>query len=393
MPEKNRLTLFVLLSAATLTVMTGAIISPVQNLIRDGLGIDAAYAGLIITTHGLFMAIFSPFMGSLIDRKGVRGPFIAGLYLFGIAGGSGLLINSYWPLITSRAVMGIALSGIFTCINVIILNTYEGERRDKVMGWRGSAQSLGGIIWPPLGGLLGDMSWHLPFSIYLFAIPLGITAYTAIKNPVTYDRKNFQPEEDISIFTITKNSPVILIIFGLVFFSSFQLYAIVIHIPQLLELFGVTSSLKISSYIVSMATAAGLMSLIYGKIRVRLSYHAISTVGVLMWVIVFYIISIARSQLTIMISVFFLGASQGMIMPTVMAWIGEVVPASFRGRFSSYLGTFGFMGQFLSPILLAPALIHFGIRNVFTASSIVGLVWFIILLPGLGKKNKNRHPF
>ena len=172
------------------------------------------------------------------------------------------------------------------------------------------------------------------------------------------------------------------------FFSSFQLYAIVIYIPQLLERFGVTSSLEISSYIVSMATAAGLMSLIYGRIRGNLSYRAISTVGVLMWVIVFYIISIARSQLTIMLSVFFLGASQGMIMPTVMAWIGEVVPASFRGRFSSYLGTFGFMGQFLSPILLAPALIHFGVRNVFTVSSIVGLVWFVILLPGLGKANK-----
>ncbi|MGD9162256.1 MAG: hypothetical protein PVG39_27850 [Desulfobacteraceae bacterium] len=38
--NKDKLILFLLLSSATLTVMTGAIISPVQNLIRDGLGID-----------------------------------------------------------------------------------------------------------------------------------------------------------------------------------------------------------------------------------------------------------------------------------------------------------------------------------------------------------------
>lgn len=388
MQNKNRLLLLVLLSAATLTVMTGAIISPVQNLIRDGLGIDAAYAGTIITTHGLFMAVFSLVMGSLIDRKGVRGPFIAGLFLFGAAGGSGLLINSYWPLISSRAVMGIALSSIFTCINVIILNEYEGKKRDRVMGWRGSAQSLGGIIWPPLGGLLGEVSWHLPFAIYLFAIPLGIVAYASVKNPVSRERIGFQPQGNSSIFSIIKSSPVILIIFGLMFFSSFQLYAIVIHIPQLLELFGVTSSLKISSYITSMATAAGIMSLIYGKIRGRLSYRAISTAGVMMWAIVFYVISRAQSQLTIMLSVFFLGAGQGVIMPTVMAWIGEVVPASFRGRFSSYLGTFGFMGQFLSPILLAPALVHFGIRSVFTVSSFLGLAWLLILFPGLRKAGR-----
>ena len=388
MKNKNKLVLFLLLSCATLTVMTGAIISPVQNLIRDGLGIDAAYAGTIITTHGLFMAIFSLAMGSLIDRKGVRGPFIAGLFLFGVAGGSGLMINSYWPLIASRAIMGIALSSIFTCINVIILDTYEGQIRDKVMGWRGSAQSLGGIIWPPLGGFLGDISWHLPFSIYLLAIPLGITAFAAIQDPPSQIRKDLNTQKNISIFSITKNNPVILIIFGLMFFSSFQLYAVVIYIPQLLELFGVSSSLKISTYIVSMAASAGILSLIYGKIRGRLSYRTISMAGVTIWAIVFYIISHAQSQLTIMLSVFFLGAGQGLITPTVMAWIGEVVPASFRGRFSSYLGTFGFMGQFLSPILLAPALIHFGIRNVFTVSSIVGVVWLIILLPGSVKRVK-----
>ena len=67
-------------------------------------------------------------------------------------------------------------------------------------------------------------------------------------------------------------------------------------------------------------------------------------------------------------------------MPTVMVWIGDVVPVSFRGRFSSYLGTFGYMGQFLSPLLLAPALIHLGIRGVFSVASFIGVVWFIILI-------------
>jgi MFS family permease len=42
------------------------------------------------------MALFSPLMGSIIDRKGTRQPFIAALIGYGLAGGSGLLINSYW---------------------------------------------------------------------------------------------------------------------------------------------------------------------------------------------------------------------------------------------------------------------------------------------------------
>ena len=128
--------------------MAGSIIAPGLNLMREGLGVAPSSIGLIITIHGLFMALFSPLMGIIIDRKGVRRLYIGALFAYGIAGGSGLLINSYWFLLFSRACLGIALAGVFSAINVLILNTYEGTDRDKVMGWRGSAQSFGGIIWP-----------------------------------------------------------------------------------------------------------------------------------------------------------------------------------------------------------------------------------------------------
>jgi MFS transporter, ACDE family, multidrug resistance protein len=67
--------LSVILSSATLTIMAGSIIAPVLNLMRDGLGVTSSSVGLIITTHGLFMALFSPLMGSIIDRKGARRPY------------------------------------------------------------------------------------------------------------------------------------------------------------------------------------------------------------------------------------------------------------------------------------------------------------------------------
>lgn len=379
MSDRNKLILPVLLSSATLTVMAGAILTPVLNLMRDGLGIEASYVGSIITTHGISVAFFSLFMGSIIDRKGVRLPYIAGLFLFAIAGGSGLIINSYWILIISRVFMGIALAGIFTCINVIILNSYEGSRRDKIMGWRGSAQSFGGIMWPLVGGAIGNISWHLPFSIYLLSIPIGIAACTAVKNPVSRDINRPRSQVNDSIFYVMRKNPSIFIIFGLMFFSNFQLYAVVIYLPQFLETFGISNPFKISLFITTMATAAGSMSFVYGRIRNLLSYRKIAMIGVLIWAIVFFSISKAHVLLTIILSVFVFGAGQGLIMPTVMAWIGDVVPVSFRGRFSSYLGTLGYLGQFLSPILLAQALIYLGIRGVFTVSASIGIIWFIVL--------------
>jgi MFS family permease len=69
-------------------------------------------------------------------------------------------------------------------------------------------------------------------------------------------------------------------------------------------------------------------------------------------------------------------------MPTVMVWIGDAVPQSFRGRFSAYLGSFGFIGQFMSPILFAPVLILLGLRGVFLVGAGVGVGWLLLLLFG-----------
>ena len=99
-----------------------------------------------------------------------------------------------------------------------------------------------------------------------------------------------------------------------------------------------------------------------------------------LWAIAFGVISHAQSGLSILFGVALLGVGQGLNMPTVMVWIGDVVPASFRGRFSSYLGTFGFIGQFLSPIIFAPVLILVGLKGVFLVGAAIGAAWFLLLL-------------
>lgn len=57
------------------------------------------------------------------------------------------------------------------------------------------------------------------------------------------------------------------------------------------------------------------------------------------------------------------------MLPTVMVWLGDITPPSYRGRMSSYLGTFGFVGQFVSPLLFAP-FVDYGLDNVFLMAAI-----------------------
>lgn len=384
MADKRRSALAVILASATLTIMAGSVIAPVLNPMREGLGAAPSSVGIIITTHGLFMALFSPFMGSLIDRTGVRRTYILSLIAYGLAGGSGLLIDSFWVLLVSRAFLGIALAGVFAAINVLILDMYEGPERNQVMGWRGSAQSLGGVIWPVLGGALGTVSWQLPFAVYTLAIPIGIMAAVTIPASREHSARTPGDDPEHSVWRIFGENRVLWLIYGLMFTGSILLYVVVIFLPQLLETFGITSTFRIGLFITAMTASAGAVSLVYGRIRARLSYRWIVLVSVTFWSMAFLFLSLATDSLAVIFSIALFGMSQGLIMPTVMVWIGDAVPASYRGRFSSYLGTFGFMGQFLSPILFAPVLILVGLKGVFMTGAAIGAAWLVLVLFYIG---------
>lgn len=368
-----------------MTVMAGSIIAPVLNSMRVALGVAPSSVGLIITTHGLFMALLSPLMGIIIDRKGTKWPYVIGLICYGLAGGAGLLINSYWVLLASRAFLGIGLAAIFTAITVWILNTYEGTERDKVMGWRGSAQSLGGVAWPLVGGALGELSWHLPFAVYLLAIPIGLIAIVALPEPKTDRERGPRTDPGVSVLGIIRESPVLFIIYGLMFSTNLLLYVVVVFLPQLLETIGISSTFQIGLFLTVQALAGGITALSYGAIRSHLSYRVIVTIAAVLWSVALASISLGTNSLMIIASVCLFGVGNGLMMPSVMAWLGSVVPPSFRGRFGSYLGTLGFMGQFLSPILFAPVLVHLGLKGVFLVGAGIGAAWFLLLLFGMGR--------
>jgi ACDE family multidrug resistance protein len=273
----NRLTLLAILASATLTVGAGSVIAPVLNVIREELSINPTSVGIIVTTHALFIAISSPLIGNLVDRIGIKKPFIAGLCLYGLAGGSGLFITSYWKLIISRAILGVAAAAILVPVTVLILNLYTGSERNTIMGWRGSANSLGSIIWPLIGGFLGTFSWQLPFAVYLIGIPLGILVAFTI--PETGKVKPQKEEKQSSLIEILKGKPILFLIYGLTFLSMALLYVILIFLPQRLAEIGISNPFYISVFFSVMGVSMGIASFMYGKIKQSFSYKKIVLVA------------------------------------------------------------------------------------------------------------------
>ena len=367
MIKPSKISLWVILASATLTVMAGSVIAPVLSQMGEGLGINPSAARLLITTHGIMIAICSPLIGLLVDKVGVRRPLILGLMLYGLAGGSGLLITNYYLLIVSRLLLGIGVAMIFTSITVTILNLYEGTQRNRVMGWRGSSNSLGGIIWPLVGGSLGIFSWHLPFTAYLIGLPIAFMAFLAI--PET-QRSEDSPINDVankqeSTFNLFRSIPTLFLPYSLIFVGNILLYAIIVFMPKLVEQFGITSSFYVGTFISTVGVAGGTASLFYGRIKARLSFNTIVKITLSLWAAGFIMISQAPFSWLISVSIVFFGIGMGMVIPTISVWVGELVPASFRGRMTSYISLFSYTGQFLSPIILSPIESSLGLNSLF----------------------------
>ncbi len=385
MTKSGKASLAVILASATLTVMAGSVIAPVLNQMGEGLGIDPSAARLLITTHGIMIAICSPLIGLLIDKMGVRRPLILGLILYGLAGGSGLVITNYFVLIASRILLGISVAMIFTSVTVTILNLYEGTQRNRVMGWRGSSNSVGGIIWPLVGGSLGVISWHLPFVAYLIGLPIALLAFLVIpETHLSADRPENEaakPKQE-STFSLFRNMPILFLPYGLIFVGNILLYAIIVFMPKVVEQFGITSSFYVGTFISTVGVAGGAASFFYGRIKARLSFNTIIIIALSLWSAGFIMMSQAPFVWLVSVSIIFFGIGMGMVIPTISVWVGELVPASFRGRMTSYITLFSYTGQFLSPIILSPIESALGLDALFLvtgATCVFLLVLFLVL--------------
>ncbi|EWC62985.1 drug resistance transporter, EmrB/QacA family [Actinokineospora spheciospongiae] len=387
--------LWVLLLASTLTVMAGSIITPVLEVIRGDLGVTGTAAGLIITAHGLAIALSSPVIGWMIDRWGVRVPLGAGLVLYGLAGGLGLVLDSYPALIASRFVFGIGAAAVFSGTTVAMFVLYrQGDERDRVMGLRGTATSLGGVVWPLVGGVLGGLSWHGPFGIYLLGVPLGIATLLLLPRTGGVDATPGRPRK--GMFRLVRDYPALLGYYGLQALGAILMYALVVFLPQRLGQLGVERPILVSLYTVVMAATMSLVGVFYARIRRGSTYQRLLVVALSCWAACFVLLAAVSQPIVLLLAPVLLGLGQGIALPALTVLVGEGAPADLRGQATSLSGTTTFLGQFLSPLLLGPLIgatsipIGFAISAGLAAVALLALLSFPLSVdrvgaPGAGK--------
>ncbi|GAA1092676.1 MFS transporter [Nocardiopsis composta] len=366
--------LVLLLLASTLTVMAGAVLTPVVELLRGDLGLTSTQAGMVVTAHTAVIAVSAPAVGWAMDRWGYRTPLGAGLLLYGVAGGAGALADSYPVLIATRLVFGLGAAAVFAASTVAMLALYRGELRDRAMGWRSTAVSFGGVVCPLLGGALGGLSWHAPFAVYLVGVPLGLAVLALLPDarpeaPARGARgARFRP------------SPAVLGFLLLTVAATMMLYSLVVFVPQRLAELGVTHPSLVSVYPVSWSAAMGLVGVGYARLRARLGYAWMLRLSAALWTASFALLALGGGPVPVWAAVVLFGLGSGIAIPALTVLVGGGVPAALRGRATALVTTATFAGQFLAPPALGPVVEGLSIGTAYLLVSAGAAVLLAVLL-------------
>jgi MFS family permease len=341
----------VILSAASLTVMANAVISPALPEIRahfeDMPGITTL-TGLLMTLPSLSVALAAALAGWCADRYGKRLVLTVSLLIYAISGSSGWWASGMTELLTGRIVLGLGVAGVMAVSMTLAADFFQGEARQKFMGVMGAAQSLGGVLFLLAGGWLAAQSWRHPFLLYLLALGVLMMAVVAWQKP---------PSAEVSVSGTTRGSfpwaaawPVFLT----ALFAMLAFYLIPTKLPFRLREIGVDSSVVAGAAVAAGTVTGAFTSLTFSRLRRYASTAQLLAVSFLLMAVGYALIGCFAQLVVILAGSAIAGLGVGMIMPNLMDWLFAEMPAEARGQASGLLTAAIFFGQFLSPVVAGP---------------------------------------
>ena len=342
--------LTLLLAGSCMAVLGAVLIAPVLPQMTDHFagvaGVDVLVP-IVLTVPALLIGLAAPFAGYVVDAVDRKRLLIAAMIAYSIFGTAPLYLPSLGTIIASRILVGLCEAAIMTCCTTLIADYWSGPRRSRYLSLQTVIAALSATVFLGVGGALGTAGWRTPFWLYIIAAILAVPMARLLWQPTptrgsgpAVRRLPPAPWRQLLI-------PCLVTLVGGVIF-----YALIVQLSFVLNDAGVTSTATIGalSAMMSLGTAAGAgaFAKLSGSTPRRLLPIAfgLSALGL---VLVFATGSVP----VVTIGAVLTGAGTGLLLPTLLTWSINRLQFDQRGRGTGlWTGTL-FIGEFLSPLLVA----------------------------------------
>ena len=158
MPGKRDLTL--LFGVRLLSAMGVTLILPVMPAMARTFGLSIAEAGMVVVCFTLAEATMTPVAGVLSDRFGRMAVLLPALLVFAGGGILCLFAESWRDVLICRVIQGIGAGPLGVLYTILAADMVDEKHLPRIMGRLTAVSSLGTIVYPVIGGLLGEWSWR-----------------------------------------------------------------------------------------------------------------------------------------------------------------------------------------------------------------------------------------
>jgi DHA1 family multidrug resistance protein-like MFS transporter len=342
----------------------------IQQLGVHPLSAVEAWSGVVQSTAFLFAAIFSPVWGSLADRFGRKA-----MVMRANAAGTvasilmGLSLN-VWELMASRSLLGV-FAGFGSAATALVAAVVPSAMLGFALGWLATAQMVGTLIGPLIGGTVADLFHNYRAVFFCTAIGTILSfAATAFFVHEKFERKERTHQKGSSRAQLREIllHPEIAPLFVVLAVAQLSTLAVQPVLPLFVE-----QMVGPAPYVATLAGASfaviGIGDLIaspwLGKRSDTLGYRRVLLIS-LCGAALFTIPQAFVHNVWVFLALRFgVGLFLGGILPTTNAWIGRLFPAERRGMVYGLSYSASFAGMFCGPIGGGLIAAHFGFSMVF----------------------------
>lgn len=367
-----------LFATASMTVLGGTIIAPSIPHFEEQFSqiphIDML-SRLVLTLPALFIMIFAPVSGFLLDKYGRLRFLYLAIFVWSVSGASGFFLeSSIYLILISRAIFGIATAFMMTSVSALVGDYYQGARCERALGLQGFFMAGGGAVFLVLGGVLSDVDWRYPFLVYtsgflilLMAVFVLFEPQRNVPTPVSKNESKFNFFRFLPIYLFS-------------FYAMSMFYVMPTQIPHF-----ITHNLNKSGNLIGVSLAVSslctaFLSLFYVRLRSRFSVFVLYFISLGSIGSGFLLIGIVQSYEILLFALVLIGSGLGIILVNNSSWLLSVAQERERARAAGFLSASVFMGQFCSPFITQPLVRYGGIPFMLNLNGIILLLSACIFL-------------
>ncbi|MDD7795404.1 MFS transporter [Clostridium sp. 'White wine YQ'] len=333
-----------ILSVSLLPIMAATAVAPILGSIGDTfVNTNPTLIKMILTIPAIMTIPVSLLSGRLASTLKKRHILIVGILFYWLGGFLPYFSNNIYTLLFYRAFLGVGVGLILPLSTSIIADFFDGDERKKMIGLSSAWNNIGGAIAVLLSGILGRLSWRYSFGTYLIAIFPLIMVVFILPEPKKIENKQK------TIKSIMNKALITVFMKMLLFYMIF--YVLPTNIALFLKSENLGSTNTAAFFIASTSFMSFVTGLYFGKIIIKLkNYSELS--GWFAMFLGFVILSTSHSVIFLFIAVLVMGFAFAILFPLFLIDTTKCAPKYANAFALSIVGSFGLLGQFLSPIIV-----------------------------------------